>query len=117
MKMSNMAIAKSNAAEDGAEIVKDVGYSNKGISKSDQPEYPYCLKIYLGPKELDSLGVKELPQLGSFMMMMAKVKVVSQRLDEGAGKTMEIQITEMSLEAEREKNPIQALYGEIKQEA
>lgn len=115
MKLTDMAIAKSNMAEDGDEIVKNVGYSAAGLGSEKEvegPEYPYCLKLYLGPDELAKLGMTELPQLGSLVDMMAKVKVVGQRLDDN-NKTMEIQIVEMALgKIEQEnKNPAEALYG------
>lgn len=117
MKLTNMAIMKSNMAEDSDEIVKNVGYSAAGLGSEGEkaaegPEYPYCLKLYLGPEELAKLGMTELPQLGSTIDLMAKAMVVGQRLDDN-NKTMEIQITDMALgsgEAAK-KSPLEALYG------
>lgn len=109
MKMSNMAIMKSNMAAGDGEIVKDVGYSSAGLSdKPEGMEYPYCLKLYLGHEEIKKLGLSELPSLGAVIDMMAKVKVVGQRLDKDAP-TMEIQIIEMGL-GSKKKDPEVALY-------
>ena len=113
MKLTNMAIIKSNMAEDGDEIVKNVGYSAAGLgAEKEGPEYPYCLKLYLGPEELAKLGMTELPPLGSTIELMAKAMIVGQRLDDN-NKTMEIQITDMALgkgESDK-KSPLEALYG------
>jgi hypothetical protein len=115
--MKSMALNKMMAMSD--EVVANVGYSNKGLAeKPSEPKYPYCLRLYLSQSELDMLGLKELPSIGSKMSMEATVMVVGQRLDEGA-KTMEIQIIEMELESDSDKklkDPSEALYGESETE-
>jgi hypothetical protein len=112
--MKSMAM-KAIALSD--EVVANVGYSNKGITEKSAPKYPYCLKIYLSQDELNMLEMKDLPAVGSFLPMQAKVMVVGQRLDDG-NKTLELQITDMSLGSEeKKKDPMEALYGEEKEEA
>lgn len=103
----------------GDDVVANVGYSNNGIAKPSEPEYPYCLRIHLGPQELQNLAMTEMPKLGSELMMLAKVKVMGMRIDQEMGNTLEIQITEMAMSEEksREQKPKeQVLYGEPKKE-
>jgi hypothetical protein len=68
------------------------------------PDYPYGLCLRMDKDELDKLGIKDLPKVGTKMMMMAKVKVtrVSQSAAEGADDetNVEYQITDIGLEAE-----------------
>lgn len=104
----------------GDDVVANVGYSNAGLAKPSEPEYPYCLRIHLGPQEIANLGMTELPKLGSEMMLLAKVKVMGMRVDSEMGNTLEIQITDMAMSEEKsreEKKPKeQVLYGETKKE-
>lgn len=96
----------------GDEVVADVGYSNKGLSKEAGPKYPYCLKLYLSEQELSMLGVDKLPVLGSSVEVYAKAIVMATRL-ENESKTMELQITDMSLEMpSKKKSAEDSLYGE-----
>lgn len=122
MKLINMAL--SNMAEDGEEIVADVGYSSEGLAheksesksepKKEGPDYPYCLKLYLGPDEVKKLALSQMPALGSSLEMMAKVMVVGQRLDDN-NMTLELQITDMGLDKPAapmaKKSAVEALYG------
>jgi hypothetical protein len=97
------------------EVVSSVGYSNKGLGEDKESEgecYPYCLKLYLGPDELKMLELKELPKLGSSIDLMAKVKVMSMRI-EGLGNCLELQITDMALGGNKKlKNVEKMLYNE-----
>ena len=51
------------------------------------PDYPWGLCINMDGDELDKLGMKELPQVGTVMPMQVLVKVtsVSQSASEGRG--------------------------------
>lgn len=40
-----------------------------------EPDYPWGACIHLDKDELDKLGMKNLPEIGSEMMLQAKIKV------------------------------------------
>ncbi len=65
------------------------------------PDYPYGLCIHLDKDELDKLGMKELPKVGTEMPISAIVKVtrVSQSAVEGADEqtSIDLQITDMGI--------------------
>jgi hypothetical protein len=69
------------------------------------PDYPYGLCIRLEGDELDRLGMKQLPQVGTEIPITIKVKVtrVSQSAaDNGEGeydemRCVELQITDMAI--------------------
>lgn len=122
-------MAKKKMIMAGEGVMADVGFSgasvtglkSKGamtnLAEKEQPEYPYCLKLYLSQDELEMLGVKELPALNSVLDIMAKAKVVALR-EEKDNCTMELQITDMALGSpKKEKNPQAALYGESENES
>lgn len=105
-----MSIKKKLMSMDES-IVMNKGFSSKGISEKEESEpeeegeekeYPYCLRIYLGPEELDKLSLKELPKLGTMLNMQAQVKVIGLRENED-GKNLEIQIVAMDLQQGKEK--------------
>lgn len=114
--MKNMAISKMKMMG-GDDVVADVGYSNKGLAeKSEKPEYPYCLKMYLSQDELSKLGIEKLPELNSVVDLMAKAVVVAVR-NEHESKTMELQITDMEIsQNKKSKAPESALYGSAEEE-
>lgn len=115
MKKINMM----NMANNNEEVVANVGFSNSGIipAKPKTEEYPYCLRMYLGDSEIKKLGLEELPELGSVVHLMAMAKVVATR-DDGMGKTMELQITDMSLGSNKKKKSIEeSLYGSGEKES
>lgn len=104
---------KMNKVIMGDDVVADVGFSNKGINskveKKDDDEYPYCLRLYLGPKELEMLGIEKLPELGAKMGLMGMVKVVALR--EGPeGNTLELQITDMDLVEQKQKKSNEEMF-------
>jgi uncharacterized transporter YbjL len=76
-------------------------------AKQDSPAYPYGLRIELNDESMKKLGLKELPEVGEEMMLLAKVVVerVSQNdTKDGKRQDMSLQITEMELsEGEEEK--------------
>lgn len=97
----------------GDEVVADVGFSGAGLREEPKVEYPYCLKLYLSQDELNMLGIDKLPEVGTTIPMKATVKVMSTRLDEAMGKTMELQIIEMELGKDKEepKDYAKEIYG------
>ena len=68
------------------------------------PDYPYGLCIHLDKDELDKLGIKDLPKIGTEMMIEAKVKVtrVSQSAAENSEEytSVDLQITDIGIEDE-----------------
>lgn len=71
----------------------------EGLQPMDS-EYPYNLRLCLCPADLEKLGVEMLPEMGSEMMLIAKVKVcaVSERdYGDGVQKNLDLQITAMCL--------------------
>jgi hypothetical protein len=69
--------------------------------EDDLPKYPYGLTMYLQDEVLLKLGMKELPQVGSEMVLTAKVIVTGinsrQTQGEKAESCADIQITAMDL--------------------
>lgn len=69
----------------------------------EQPKYPYGTSIYLDEMVMKKLGMENLPEVGSEMTLMAKVKVVSvserERLGGEKCKNVDLQITEMEFGA------------------
>lgn len=80
-----------------------------------RPEYPYGLRIDLNNESLDKLGIKELPEIGETMVMMAKVEVVSvgSHAHKGGDKhrNVDLQITEMGFEGKKISQD-EALFGD-----
>jgi hypothetical protein len=113
--MKSMAM-KKNTILGGDDVVANVGYSAAGLSEKPKEEYPICLKLYLGPDEIKMLGITELPEISSELELEAKVKVVGISKDE-RGSRLELQITDMSLESEKDNDePIEnIMYGEAKE--
>ena len=67
----------------------------------DEPMYSYGLCISLGKEELEKLGIQQLPQAGSEMMLKAKayVKTVRESQEkDGVEQNVELQICAMAIE-------------------
>lgn len=85
----------------------------------DEPKYPYGLCISLCQDSMEKLGITALPEVGSEMMIHAKVYVKSTRayetMEDGEDMGMDLQITDMEImPAEGEANNEQRasmLYG------
>ena len=67
----------------------------------DEPKYPYGLCLSLCEDSMEKLGITVLPEIGSEMMIKAKVYVKSTRayetMEDGEDKGMELQITDMEI--------------------
>lgn len=105
MKMVSMKLDKKDVKKEMAEH-----------SISDMPEYPYGLNIRLDDESIKKLGISELPEVGSDMVVLAKVKVeeVSSRdsLNGNENTSISLQITDMSLEKNKERKPTtEVLYS------
>ena len=99
--MKSMAL-KKNTILGGDDVVANVGYSAKGLAEPSKPEYPYCLRLNLGPDEIKMLGMTELPKINSEMKLEAKVKVVGISTSE-YGDRLELQITDMALDMDKDE--------------
>lgn len=69
---------------------------------SDEPEYPYGLRISLDEESLKKLGIGEMPEVGTTMALQAKVEVVAVSQYEhkdDVSRTLVLQITDMALDA------------------
>lgn len=70
------------------------------VEDSEQPEYPYGLRINLDEESLKKLGTTELPEVGQGMSLKAQVEVASVSQydnDKGKHREMSLQITDMEL--------------------
>lgn len=107
MKMAQMT--------EGEVVPSMAGFSSKGLADNEaeeKEEYPYCLRMYLGPEEMKKLGFEKLPNLGSKLNIQAVAKVIGLRECED-GPCMDIQITDMDMKQEsKEKKKEQVFYGE-----
>ena len=69
------------------------------------PDFPWGLCIHLGADELNKLGMKEMPEAGKTMMLMATVQVTRVQVTAAAGvkpaddqeRSVDLQITDMML--------------------
>lgn len=69
-------------------------------------EYPWGTRIELEKDTLEKLGIKELPKIGTKMMIEAKVVVVATRQStrrDGDSRTLELQITDMDMESDEDE--------------
>lgn len=113
--LNSMKNSKSNIIPlGGDEIVKDVGFSNKGINDNnsdDVDQYPYQLRLYLNDDILQKLGVNEMPPFGASLDIIGKCKVIGiTAYDDGP--SLVLQITDMSLGKPKEDKPTsEVLYG------
>lgn len=70
-------------------------------AQSNEPDYPYGLRISLDEESLKKLGITDLPEVGQAMTLQARVEVVSvsqYEHTEGKSRDMSLQITDMALD-------------------
>jgi hypothetical protein len=80
------------------------------------PEYPYGLRITLGPDELKKLGISEAPELGKMIKLMAEAKVVEVEVANQEGDSsdfkVELQIQHLEFQKKEEnKSTSSIIYG------
>jgi hypothetical protein len=76
-------------------------------AKLDAPEYPYGLRISLDSDSMEKLGFSNPLAVGKKLKVEAMVEVVSSSKydsQSGTNVSMELQITEMELEQEKESS-------------
>lgn len=86
-----------------------------GQPELDEPIYSECLAFELESDELEKLGMTVLPELGTELMITAKVfvkEVSSVDTFEGKDKCVELQITDIELSGiDRSQHIAEMLYG------
>lgn len=90
------------------------------VSPDDQPGYPYGLSLYLNDDSLRKLGIDELPTPGDELHVEGVVKVTGVRSsadEKDEDRSVELQVTHLSVEAEHETRGkgAKALYPTAKE--
>lgn len=70
------------------------------MAAGDDPEYPYGCCLNLDEKQLDALGLKDLPKVGSTVTLQAKARITGVNENEtqsGSRRSLSIQITDLGL--------------------
>lgn len=76
-------------------------------------EYPYGLILNLEEEQLAKLGLEGLPEVGTYLMVSARVEVVGNSTrDNGDGvcRCLTLQVQEMSLDKAKGKDAAEVLY-------
>ena len=93
-------------------ITKKEGDDEKDIEF--EQDFPFGLRLHLGNDTLDKLDMKDLPELGKVMTLVAQVEVVSlsenSNKDQEDHKNVDLQITDMELLPEKKKVDLAKLY-------
>jgi hypothetical protein len=107
MELKNMAMKKQEATEMCQPCCPG---EDKG------PKYPYGLNIRLEEDSIAKLGLKEMPEAGSVMLVMAKANVDEcsvRDTQEGKRRYICLQITDLSVAPGTPKKEAgEALYGD-----
>lgn len=77
------------------------------------PEYPYGLRLRLEDEELQKLGLTTLPDVGTSLVLTARVEVCgTSAYDSESGKhrSVELQLTDLALAPEQRPANAEALY-------
>lgn len=84
---------------------KDKKGEGHPIECCDDAKYPYGTQISLGPDQLAALGIKDLPKVGTVIMLQAQAKVVACRSEEDkngeADQSCSLQITDLGIEGSK----------------
>lgn len=108
MKLASLELTKSEAKEETIEA-KEV----------ERPRYAYGTCLYLDETVLAKLGIKDMPEVGDELHIMAVGKVTgtsSREYEGGAHQTLDIQLTEMACEdADEGEEPAETDMGRAAQ--
>ena len=80
---------------------------------SRQPDYSWGTSIELRNPELAKLGITQMPQMGTELMIAGKARVTAMRAD-GDGKCLSLQITHLAVDdgaTAPRKSTASVLYG------
>ena len=90
--------------------------AQESLASVDQSKYPWGLQLNIHTEQMDKLGMKALPKVGSKFKLEAIVEVVSASMREGQDKEINkdcgLQITAMGLGAvpDKKKADAKVLY-------
>lgn len=103
MALINMKMSKKEA---GTMLCCDA-------ASESSPEYPYGLCINLNTEALERLGISTLPNVGTVMQIEARavVQSVSSRDDGNPSRSVELQITDLSVQGQNDQSPAQRMYA------
>lgn len=90
--------------------------NSEHLVMSDEPKYPYGLKLYFDENSYKKLGLSEAPMVGQKFMLIANAEVCEVRQSRYEGDEvkmcMEMQIMEIDIKPkEKEKDIANELYG------
>lgn len=99
---------------------RDAAMKGPDTLTAEGPLYPWGLNLNLENESIEALGMKQLPEAGETMLLVARVNVVgttSEDVDGEGGKrkrqSVRLQITDMALEDGGAKtNAAEKLYAE-----
>jgi hypothetical protein len=87
-------------------------------SAGDAPEYPYGLKVELENDALEKLGITSLPDVGTPMVLTARVEVCGvsayESTDQEKRQSLSLQITDMALAPEPKTRSADDFYPTMK---
>lgn len=92
MKVASLELSKEEAKKESEPL---------SGPDAERPKYPYGTSMYLNDEVLAKLGIKEMPDVGTTLMIQAVAKVTgtSEREYEGGShRTLDIQFIEMGCE-------------------
>lgn len=85
------------------------------LAEYPKEQYPYGLKIYLDNDTLKKLGIQETLEIGTELILHAKVEVCSASMretDQGSNYSMDLQITDMELSSDNSMaKKAKTIYG------
>lgn len=106
MELKNMAMKKKESTEMAQPCC---------VGEGEGPKYPYGLNIRLEEESIAKLGLKEMPEAGSVMLVMAKANVDEcsvRDTQDGKRRYICLQITDLSVSPATPKKEVgEALYG------
>lgn len=80
---------------------KEAKKQNEPVAVGNEDRYPWGTRLDLNKDSLDKLGIKDLPAVGTKMMIEAKVTVIATRQtarEDDTTRSLELQITDMAIE-------------------
>lgn len=103
--MKEISMAMDKESSNGHSL--NCGCCQPTVCSHDGPRYPWGLSINLEGDQLDALGIKKLPKVGSTTTMTANIKITScnERDDQESGpsRSITIQITDLGIDLDFEE--------------
>lgn len=78
-------------------------------------DYPWGLRLHLDAQQLEQLGIKDLPDVGLEVQLVAKAKVTSVNMGASEGtkkvhKSVSLQITDLGLDTEKPRKKTESVF-------